>query len=95
MNPITAWKLYRKVNQLAGQFQAATASYERTKDVSKSLFLSKTFWVNVFSTTLELAQMVSGIHVVPPGVISGIVNVANIGLRIATDQPVHIITPLK
>lgn len=95
MNPITAWKLLRKVTKVERLWQDATASYERTHDVSKSLFASKTFYFNLFTAAGEIAQMLAGIHVVPAGTLAIAASVINVGLRLTTDQPVHVVSPAK
>lgn len=93
MNPLSMLKLYRKVNTVVSLCQHATASYERTHDVSKSLFASKVFWFNALSATAEVIQLVSKTQVVPPGTIAIVSGFVNIGLRLLTDQPVHLVAP--
>lgn len=61
--------------------------------MSKSLFKSKTFWVNAISTTLEVAQLLSGTQIVPPGTLTIVTGVLNIALRKVTSQPVHVVAP--
>lgn len=56
--------------------------------MSKSLFASKTFWVNVLSAGLELSQVLP----IPPGYLLLATNVINIALRVLTDQPVHVVS---
>lgn len=84
-------KLYRKVNHLADLCTQATASYERTHAVSKSLFTSKTFWFNALTSAAELAQLLSQVHLVPPGALALAGSLINIGLRMVTTQPVHVV----
>jgi len=93
VNPITLWKLARKVNKVLSLFHQATASYERTHVVSKSLFASKTFWFNVLSAGGEVVQLLSGVHVVPAGTLAVAGGIINIGLRFVTEQPVHVVSP--
>jgi hypothetical protein len=93
VNPITLWKLARKVNREVSLIQQATASYERTHDVSKSLFASKTFWFNLLTGAGELVQVATQTHIVPAGTVAVAAAVINIGLRFVTDQPVHVVDP--
>lgn len=89
-NPLTLLKLYRKVNALIGLFQKAAASNERA-DVSKSLFQSKTFWVNALTIVAEIAQLVSGLRVVPTEYMAVGLGILNVILRSLTNQPVHLV----
>ena len=57
--------------------------------MSKSLFASKTFWLNVLSAGLEVSQVLP----IPAGYLTLGTNVANIALRLVTDTPVHVIAP--
>lgn len=93
MNPLSMLKLYRKVNQVVSLFQQATASYERTHAVSKSLFASKTFWFNALSAGAEALQLISKTQIVPPGAIAIVSGFVNIALRMVTTQPVHVGDP--
>ena len=61
--------------------------------MSKSIFASRTFWVNVVSTSLEVAQALSGTQVVPPGALAVTTNLLNITLRLLTSQAVHVVAP--
>lgn len=61
---------------------------------SKSLFTSKTFWVNLLTGIVTVAGEYSGI--IPPAwapYIAAAVGVANIVLRLLTNTPVHVTTP--
>jgi len=55
--------------------------------MSKSLFTSKTFWANLLTAGLDLAQVVP----LPPGWSVPALAVLNIALRFVTKQPVHIV----
>lgn len=90
-NPLTLLKLYRKVNALIGLFQKAAASTERADVYSKSLFQSRTFWVNALTIVAEIAQLVSGLRVVPTEYMAVALGIVNVILRSLTNQPVHLV----
>lgn len=92
MNPFKMLSVYNKTNKLIGMFQKAAKSAEGVP-LSKSLFASKTFWFNALTVAAELTQLVAGMNVVPPGVMTTVAGVINIGLRAVTEQPVHVIPP--
>lgn len=79
MNPLKLLKIYRKANRVASLLEDA--------QVSKSLFKSRTFWVNLLTAGAELA----GIIPLPPGTTLLIVSGINIALRVLTQGPVHVI----
>ena len=81
VNPITMWKVYRKANTLVNLLQEAA--------LLKSLWTSKTFWFNVLSVAAELTQILP----LPPGTVLIVTNLINIGLRVVTGAPVHIVAP--
>lgn len=87
MNPLRMMKIYARANRLLTLFDQASHSYERTHNVSKSLFASKTFWFNVFTAGAELTQVLP----LPAGTLAIAAAVVNIGLRFLTDQPVHVV----
>lgn len=90
MNPIRLLKLYTRANKLVGLFDAATTSYNRTGgDMSKSLFASKIFWVQVLTATIELTQVLP----IPSGYVAAVGAVATVFLRLLSTQPVHVIPP--
>lgn len=89
VNPIRLLKIYGSANRLYQLFAAATASYERTHDVSKSLFASKTFWFNVVTAAVSL----TGVLPIPAETATIIVGVGNVLIRLLTNQPVHVATP--
>lgn len=90
MNPIRVLKILGKANRLLSLLQQGTASYERTKTVSKSLFASKTFWFNLVTAAVEL----SGVLPIPAGTAAAVMGIGNVILRLLTDQPVHVVKPL-
>ncbi len=87
MNPLRLYRIYRQANRLATLLEQASQSYERTHDVSKSLFASKVFWFNVFTAAAELTHVLP----LPPGTVAIAAAIINIGLRAVTDQPVHVL----
>lgn len=92
MNPLKTYALYRRASRLLSLFQRAAQSAEGVP-MSKSLFASKTFWVNVISASLELAQALGGVQLIPAGSLTLITNILNIALRAVTEQPVHLVKP--
>lgn len=91
MNPIRALRILTRAKRLFDLIERATASYTREGTMSKSLFASKLFWVNVLTAAADLA----GVLPIPPGVITPTLAVINVVLRIITTQPVHILPPTK
>ena len=59
--------------------------------MSKSIFASKTFWLNL---ALAVAQ-VSGVLPVKPETAGLIAAAANIAVRLLTDSPAHVIPPAE
>lgn len=55
-----------------------------TKQELKGLLKSKVFWLNTLTIVVEGASLLTG--VLPPGALTSIVAVANIGLRVITKQ---------
>lgn len=87
MNPLRAIKILTRASRLFSMVEQGTASYERTHDVSKSLFASKTFWFNVITAAVEL----SGVLPIPTGVATAVVGIGNVLIRLLTNQPVHVV----
>ena len=87
MSPLRLLKIYKKANRLMTLFQQASASYERTNDMSKSLFTSKVFWFNVLTAAAEL----TGVLPLPAGTVVIATTVINVALRFVTNKPVHVI----
>lgn len=54
---------------------------------TKPWWKSRTIWLNVVATLLEVTQLVSGTTWVPPGTIAIVTNLLNIVLRKLTTQP--------
>lgn len=55
---------------------------------AKSIFRSKTFWVNAAAAVGLIGQWAVGHHWIAPGDAAFALAIANIGLRIITEQPV-------
>ena len=87
MNPIRLLKILMKANKLATLFQQASASYDRSHDVSKSLFASKLFWVNVLTGAADLM----GVLPLPTAYVVPTLAVVNVVLRMLTNKPVHVV----
>ena len=80
MNPIRTIRILRRAQKLFGLLEEAT--------VSKSLFKSKTFWFNILTAAAELSQVLP----IPPGILVIVASVINVGLRVVTDKPVHVVS---
>ena len=57
--------------------------------MSKSLFKSKIFWINVLTGCVELSGALGGF--LPPGALQLATNVLNIAVRLVTSQPVSVL----
>ena len=79
MNPIRLLKLYARANRLVGLLEEAR--------MSKSLFTSKLFWFNVLTASASLLDVIP----LPPEYMAVAVSVINIGLRLVTNKPVHVV----
>jgi hypothetical protein len=55
-----------------------------TKTELKGLLRSKVFWLNTLTLVVEGASLMTGI--IPPGILTSVVAIANIGLRVITKQ---------
>jgi hypothetical protein len=53
----------------------------------KAWFKSRTIWLNIISTSIEVTNLLAG-SIIPIGAVSIITNVGNIVLRFLTNQPV-------
>ncbi|MEL0114283.1 MAG: hypothetical protein VW835_21350 [Rickettsiales bacterium] len=91
MNPIKLLKIYTRANRLVDLFTRASSDWDARKEqglpMSKSLFLSKTFWFNALTAVAELTQVLP----LPVGTVAVIATVVNVGLRFVTDSPVHVL----
>lgn len=95
MNPVKLLRIATRANKLLSLFQRASDDWDTRKrkgeSMSKSLFASKTFWFNALSAVVELTQILP----LPVGTVAAIAAVANVGLRLISNQPVHIVAPSK
>ena len=57
--------------------------------MSKSLFASKAFWLNFLTASVEVTGALSGI--IPPGALTLVLAGLNVGVRILTRGPVHVL----
>ena len=90
VNPFTLLRLYGRVSRVLTLFQSASASYEKEGSMSKSLFASKAFWTNCLVAAIEVTGALAG--VIPPGALTLVLAGLNVGLRILTKGPVHVLT---
>ena len=58
--------------------------------MSRSLFVSKTFWLNVLTASVEVTGALSG--VIPPGALTLVLAGLNVAIRLVTKGPVHVLT---
>lgn len=89
MNPLKLFRIYQKADKVVSLIEEGTKSYERTQSMSKSLFVSKTFWFNILTAVVDL----TGVLPLPQGVATTIASVGNIAIRTITSDPVHIVPP--
>jgi len=72
-------KLLLALNKAAGQYDDISKEIDSMD--TKSLFLSKTFWLNVLGLAVTLGNVLPQKWAVP------VLAVANIGMRLITNQP--------
>lgn len=93
MNPLRTIRILTRAQRFFGLIEKGSKDWDQRKakgdDMSKSLFKSKTFWINVLSAGLELTQVLP----IPPGYLLIATNVINVGLRLLTTEPVHLVAP--
>ena len=58
--------------------------------MSRSLFTSKTFWLNVLTASVEVTGALSGI--IPRGALTLVLAGLNVAIRLVTKGPVHVLT---
>lgn len=81
MNIVRLWRLYRKANRVIDMMQEGTV---------KSLWKSKTFWVNLLTGLFELFQYVQQVELIPHEVVGLVLATINIPLRLLTTQAVSV-----
>ena len=90
MNPFTFLRLYGSMSRVLTLLQSASASYAKEGAMSRSLFVSKTFWLNVLTAAVEVTGALSS--VIPPGALTLVLASLNVAIRIITHGPVHVLT---
>ena len=90
MNPWKIFRLYGRVSRVLTLLQSASASYSEGGSMSRSLFVSKTFWLNILTASVEVTGALSG--VIPPGALTLVLAGLNVAIRLVTKGPVHVLT---
>ena len=90
MNPFRFLRLYGLVSRVLTLLQSASASYAKEGAMSRSLFVSKTFWLNTLLAAVEVTGALSS--VIPPGALTLVLAGLNVAIRIITHGPVHVLT---
>ena len=90
MNPFRFLRLYDSMSRVLTLLQSASASYAKEGAMSRSLFVSKTFWLNFLTAAVEVTGALS--DVIPPGALTLVLAGLNVAIRIITDGPVHVLT---
>ena len=88
MNPFRFLRLYSSVSRVLALIQSA--SYNEGGAMSRSLFVSKTFWLNFLTAAVEVTGALSS--VIPPGALTLVLAGLNVAIRIITHGPVHVLT---
>ena len=57
--------------------------------MSRSLFVSKSFWLNVLTSSVEVTGALAG--VIPPGALTLLLAGFNVAIRLVTKGPVHVL----
>jgi hypothetical protein len=89
MNPFTMLRIYGRVSRVLGLFRSASDSYTAGGTMNRSLFVSKTFWLNVLTASVEVTGALSG--VIPPGALTLVLAGLNVAIRLVTKGPVHVL----
>jgi hypothetical protein len=90
VNPFTMLRIYSRVRRVLTLVQSASASYHEGGSMSRSLFASKTFWINVLTASVEVTGALAGI--IPPGALTLVLAGLNVAIRLVTKGPVHVLT---
>jgi uncharacterized membrane protein len=90
VNPFRFLRLYGLVSRVLTLLQSASASYAKEGAMSRSLFVSKTFWLNFLTAAVEVTGALS--DVIPPGALTLVLAGLNVAIRIITNGPVHVLT---
>jgi hypothetical protein len=93
MNIFRTIKILRRFGKVFGLLEKGSKDWDarqrKGEDMSKSLFKSKTFWFNIFTAAAELTQVLP----LPAGYLTIAAAVINVGLRMTTETPVHVVDP--
>ena len=79
MNPFRVFTIYKRAHRVAALLEEAS--------MSKSLFTSKLFWFNLLTGAAALVDVIP----LPPEYTALAVALVNIGLRVVTKTPVHVV----
>ena len=90
MNPFRFLRLYSSMGRALALLKSASASYEEGGAMSRSLFATKTFWLNFLTAAVEVTGALSS--VIPPGALTLVLASLNVAIRIITHGPVHVLT---
>ncbi len=86
-------KILTRAHRFFGLLETGSKDWDARQakgdDMSKSLWKSKTFWFNVLTAAAELTQVLP----IPAGTLTIVAAVINVGLRMTTSEPVHVIPP--
>ena len=89
VNPFTLLRIYGRMSRVLGLFRSASASYNEGDSMSRSLFVSKSFWLNVLTASVEVTGALAG--VIPPGALTLVLAGLNVAIRLVTKGPVHVL----
>lgn len=94
MGPIRTLKILRRAQKVLSHFERGSTDWDTRKargdDMSKSLFKSKIFWVQILSAAAELQSVLP----LPAGAAALTGQVLTVLLRLlGTTQPTHLIAP--
>ncbi len=91
MNVLRTIKILTRAQRLASLLERGSKDWDARKrkgeDMSKSIFASKVFWFNILTAAAELTQVIP----LPAGTVTIIAAVINVGLRMVTEKPVHVV----
>lgn len=92
MNPIKLLRIYTRAQRLFDLVTRASRDWDQRKakgaDMSKSVLLSATFWINSLTAAADLMQVLP----LPVGWSVPTLAVVNIAIRVLkTSQPVHVL----
>ena len=89
INPFTMLRLYGPMSRVLALVQSASAAHNEGDSMSRSLFVSKSFWLNVLTASVEVTGALAG--VIPPGALTLVLAGLNVAIRLVTKGPVHVL----